>query len=115
VLALELYAIAAGVNIAISILTTLAMVTQRLKIEGIPTVVCTDSLSLYECMVKLGTTKEKRLMIDIMAIRQSYERRELSEVRWIKGISNPADAMTKAILNKALRALVDTNSLTVQV
>jgi hypothetical protein len=81
VLALELYAMAAGVDIAISILTTLAMVTQRLKIEGIPTVVYTDSLSLYECMVKLGTTKEKRLMIDIMAIRQSYERRELSEVR----------------------------------
>ena len=68
-LALELYAMAAGVNIAISILTTLAMVTQRLKIEGIPTVVCTDSLSLYKCIVKLGTTKEKRLMIDIMAIR----------------------------------------------
>ena len=80
-LALELYAMAVGVDIAISILTTLVMVTQRLKMEGIPTVVCTDSLSLYECMVKLGTTKEKRLMIDIMAIRQSYERRELSEVR----------------------------------
>ena len=67
-LALELYTMAAGVNIAISILTTLAMVTQCLKMEGIPIVVCTDSLSLYKCIVKLGTTKEKRLMINIMAI-----------------------------------------------
>ena len=32
-------------------------------------------------MVKLGTTKEKRLMINIMAIQQSYKRRELSEIR----------------------------------
>ena len=115
VLTLELYAMAAGVNITISISTTLAMVTQRLKIEGIPTVVYTDSLSLYKCIVKLRTTKEKRLMIDIMAIRQSYEHRELSKVRQIKGISNPTDTMTKAILNKALRALVNTNSLTIQV
>ena len=114
-LASELYAMAAGVNIAISISTTLVMVTQRLRMRGIPTVVCTDSLSLYKCMVKLGTTKEKRLMINIMAICQLYKHRELSEVQWIKGISNPVDAMTKAIPNKALKALVNTNSLTIQV
>ena len=41
---------------------------------------CTNSFSLYEYLVKLGTTKEKRLMIDIMALRQLYERRELIEV-----------------------------------
>jgi len=46
-------------------------------------------------MVKLGTSKEKRLMVDIMAIRQTYERRELSEIRWIAGVSNPVDASTK--------------------
>jgi len=68
VLALELYAIVVGVNIAISILTTLVIVTQHLKIGGIPTVVYTNSLSLYKCIVKLGTTKEKRLIINIMAI-----------------------------------------------
>jgi len=64
--------------------------------------VCTDSYSLYECLVKLGTTKEKRLMIDIIALRQSYERRELTEVRWINRQDNPADIMTKATLNKIL-------------
>ncbi len=46
-------------------------------------------------MVKLGTSQEKRLMVDIMAIRQTYERRELSEIRWIAGVSNPVDASTK--------------------
>lgn len=30
-------------------------------------------------VTKLGNTKEERLMIDIMALRQSYQRRELTE------------------------------------
>ena len=70
-----------GVDIANALTTTLNMITKQLGFNDIPTIICTDSFSLYECMVKLGTTKEKRLVIDIMAIRQSYERRELSEIR----------------------------------
>ena len=66
---------------AYAIGSTLNMVTEQLNLTTIPIIVCTDSYSLYECLVKLGTTKEKRLMIDIMAIRQSYKRRELQEVR----------------------------------
>ena len=54
-------------------------------------------------------------MIDIMALRQSYERRELFEIRWINGQDNPADVMTKANLNKALETFVDTNTLRVRV
>jgi hypothetical protein len=50
-------------------------------------------------------------MIDIMALRQSYERRELAEIRWIEGDSNPADAMTKATPNRALELMVSTNRL----
>ena len=78
------------------------MIVRQLDIPLPPTVVYTDSYSLYECLVKLGTTKEKRLMIDIIALRQSYERRELTEVQWINRQDNPADIMTKATLNKIL-------------
>ena len=67
-LALELYAIAAGIDIAISISTILAIVMQCLKIERIPIIVYINSLLLYEYIIKLRTTKEKRLMIDIIAI-----------------------------------------------
>jgi hypothetical protein len=70
-----------GVNIAYTIGSTVNIVTKQLDLPMIPIIVCTNSYSLYECLVKLGTTKEKRLMIDIMAIRQSYKRRELQEVR----------------------------------
>lgn len=77
VLASEIYSMVGGVDMAISINDTFKLIMEQLDFSAIPTIVCTDSYSLYECLVKLDTTKEKRLMIDIMAIRQSYERREL--------------------------------------
>jgi hypothetical protein len=52
-------------------------------------------------------------MIDIMALCQLYERRELLEIRWINGQDNPADAITKSNPNKALEKFLDTNYLKV--
>ena len=46
-----------------------AVITKRLELPTILLVVCTDSYSLYKCLVKLRRTKEKRLIIDIMALR----------------------------------------------
>jgi hypothetical protein len=91
------------------------MITDHLQLPPIPMIVCTDSYSLYECLVKLGTTKEKRLMIDIMALRQSYERREVHEVRWINGNDNLADAFTKGNPNKSLEQFIDGNEVTIRV
>jgi hypothetical protein len=115
VLASEIYGMVGGVDMAIAISTTITMIADQLRLPRILTIVCTDSYSLYECLVKLGTTTEKRLMIDIMALRQSYERRELMEIRWINGQDNPADAMTKPNPNKALEKFITTNRLQVRV
>ncbi|KAK2002140.1 hypothetical protein LX36DRAFT_652635, partial [Colletotrichum falcatum] len=93
----------AGADIAHAIRTTLALITERLAIPPIPTVICTDLYLLYECLVKLGTTKEKRLMIDIMAIRQLYKRREIHEIRWIHGSDNPTNSFTKSSPNSAVK------------
>lgn len=84
---------------------------KRMLQSDIALVICTDSRSLYECLVKLGTTYEKRLMIDVMSLRQSYERREITEVRWIDGGNNPADSMTKAKASSTLRTLIDSNRI----
>ena len=56
------------VNIVIIIGTTLKIITDRLKLPVIPIIVYTNLYSLYKCSVKLGTTKEKRLIINIMAL-----------------------------------------------
>ncbi|KAI0998094.1 hypothetical protein K3495_g10097 [Podosphaera aphanis] len=111
VIASELYAMIQGIDIAIPLCTTLNQIVTQLGLPRVPLIICTDSFSLYECLVKLGITKENRLMIDIMAIRESYERRELTEIRWINGKDNPADAMTKEKPTTALQQLVETNKL----
>ena len=54
-------------------------------------------------------------MINIIAIQQSYERRELTEIRQINRQDNPANAITKGTLNKALERFINTNQLIVRV
>lgn len=69
VLVSEVYGIVAGVDIAYALFLTLRMITDYLYLPPILTIVCIDSYSLYEYLVKLGITKEKRLIIDIIALR----------------------------------------------
>jgi hypothetical protein len=69
-----------GVDIAIAIGTTLKIIIDRLELPIIPIIVYTDLYSLYKYLVKLSTTKEKRLMINIIVLQQSYKRRELFKI-----------------------------------
>ena len=116
VLASEIYAMATGADAGLAIAgSTIDTIMEQLGFPQVPVVVCTDSFSLYECLVKLGTTKEKRLMIDIMSLRQDYERQNITEIRWINGDDNPADAMTKSSPNRALENFVTNNRLTVAI
>jgi hypothetical protein len=71
----------AGIDIIYAIGSILKLITTQLEFPDIVIIVCTDSYSLYEYLVKLGTTKEKHLMINIIALRESYERKKLFEVR----------------------------------
>ena len=47
-----------------------------------------------------------------MALREAYEQRHITEIMWIEGQDNPADAMTKKKPNNALQQLIETNKLT---
>lgn len=107
VLASELYAMAHGFDIGTAIKSTTELILQK----DLPMVLATDSKSLYDCLVRLGTTAEKRLMIDVMGLRQAYERRLISDVQWIDGEANPADAMTKGKACVALTKLIDSNTI----
>jgi len=35
-------------------------------------------------------------MVNLMCLRQAYEQREITEVKWISSGDNPVDAITKA-------------------
>lgn len=90
------------------------IIISLLKMPNVPLVVYTDSGSLYECLVKLKTMKEKRSVIDVMVLCQSYKRRDISEIRRINNKDDPADAMTKASRNQALGDLINNNKITVR-
>ena len=99
-----------GFDISAAIKSTVDKILQ----VNLPLILCTDSKSLYDCLVRLGTTQEKRLMVDVMCLRQAYERRQVTEVKWINGETNPADAMTKGKPCTALTQLIDMNWIELQ-
>ncbi len=44
-------------------------------------ILVTDFKSLYDYLIRLRTIVEKHLMMNVMILRQSYERRKITEVR----------------------------------
>ena len=77
VLAAELYALVLGFDVASCIKATV----DKIYGKQIPLVICTDSRSVFDALTRLGTTAGKLLMIDVAMLRQSYERREIAEVK----------------------------------
>ncbi len=86
-----------------------SIIQRILNIFSLSMILLTDSRSLYDCLVKLDITSEKRLMIDLMCLRQSYERREITKIRWIDEDTNSIDAMTKINSCQTLTKLIETN------
>jgi hypothetical protein len=68
ILVLEIYGIVSRVDIAITIGTTLKIITDWLELSIISIIVYTDLYSLYKYLVKLSTIKEKYFIIDIIAL-----------------------------------------------
>ena len=71
----------------------------------------TDSKSLYDALVTINTTTEKRLLIDLKVIREAYELKEVAEICWIPTDQNPADGLTKEKPNQALSQMIAENRL----
>ncbi len=74
-------------------------------------ILATNSKYLYDCLVRLRRTIEKRLMIDVMILCQFYERRKSIEMKWVHEINNLVDFMTKNKSFSALKTLIDINQI----
>ena len=77
VLTFELY----NMNYEFDIQTVLKATIKKILQFNILLMIYIDFKSLYECFVKLKIIYEKRLMINVMNFRQSYEKREIIEIR----------------------------------
>ena len=81
ILAFKIYGIVKNIDMAIIINIIIKMIIRQLRFLQILVIIYTDLYLLYKCLVKLSTTKEKRLIINIMALHQLYKRREITEIQ----------------------------------
>ena len=68
----------------------------------IRTILFTDSKSLFDTITKLSSQSEKRILINIAATRESYNKKQISNVAHIPSKYNIADRFTKDNANKDL-------------
>lgn len=109
VLVANLYKMGYETNIGAVIKTTLKMILG----SAFPLILYTDSKFLYNYLVKLLTIQEKRLMIYVMSLYQSYKWQEVTKIKWIHGHHNLADFMTKIKLLSTLKNLINTNCINI--
>lgn len=91
-------ALADGFDIAYSLKHDL----QKLMGKRVPITLFTDSLSLFDTITKATTTLEKRLMIDVENVKETYVKHELEKLGYVRSQHNPSDAFTKVMKCKAL-------------
>ena len=78
ILASELYAMTHDFNIKAVIKSTVKKV---LKIPVIFMILCINFKSLYDCLIRLRTTVKKQFMINVMCLRETYEKREITKIK----------------------------------
>lgn len=62
----------------------------------------TESKSLFDTITKLSAISEKRMLIDVAAIRRSYTNDELTNVADVLSRYNVADSFTKSNADETL-------------
>ena len=72
----------------------------------------TDSKCLFDSMTRLTSATEKRLLIDIAALRQSYTRGELFNLGHVSSNYNLADPLTKKTRSTLLETAMMEGKLT---
>jgi hypothetical protein len=113
VLATELFAMIHNFDVS-SVLKIILSQMLRKKIL-ISLIWIIDSKFLYDCLIRLETTIEKRLMIDVMILRQFFERREITEIKWVHETNNFVDVMIKSKSSSTLKTMIDINQINLDI
>ena len=98
VLAAEVCAFSSCFDFSYTLQSDLKELTGR----KIPIVMFTDSKCLFDTITRLKSVTEKRLLIDIASLRQSYTRGELFNIGHVYSQHNLADSLTKRVKSKLL-------------
>jgi hypothetical protein len=93
----------------------LRIIIDRMKLPIIFLIIYINFYFLYEYLVKLGTTTEKRFIIDIINLKELYKNREIINIRWINNTNNSTDIIIKILLNKTLEIFISINKLTIRI
>jgi Reverse transcriptase (RNA-dependent DNA polymerase) len=100
----EVYAFADAFDFAFTLKHDLQVMLR----QAVPLTILTDSKSLFDVITKSSTISERRLMIDITAVRNAYNAQELSDVGFVRTKYNPADAFTKLGFCESLDTIIKT-------
>jgi transposase InsO family protein len=84
---------------------------QRAMKRDIPMILLTDSDALFKTLTRSRQTVEKRLMVDLAALREAYLGRDLANIGLMPSRENPADGLTKRVGNDALLRILRTGTI----
>ncbi len=87
----------------------------KMLVIDISLILIIDSISLYDCLIRLSIIVEKRLMIDVMTLRQFYERKKIIEITWIHDINNSTNSMIKIKSSTNLTTMIDINQINLNI
>lgn len=88
------------------------------KIFGIcfPLLLLTDSMSLFHLLILKSTASiDKGLMIDVVALQETYGRNNITNVAWRQSQHNFADVFTKPGFSAPIESFKDFGSLDLHV
>lgn len=100
----EMYALTAALDEAFIVRYDL----EELYHRHIPLSLFTDSKQAFDVITCATHPTEKRLLIGVAGLRESYNRREVSNLGLVTTENNMADAMTKLKCGSALDCLIKT-------
>ena len=74
-------------------------------------IIRTDSKSLYDHVLVKGTCKEKRLNVEINALKEALQQQELTRLEWVETHAQLADALTKHMTALTMLRYLNTRTL----